>query len=100
MTPVKIADVAVANAVFRCVIEGDIRDGELYLVNFIEMAPEVITEFGLPIRYVDAVRRFPDGPPWWISGDQLHGQPPTVAERLLDQLVDAEPEHEFFNQGW
>ncbi len=99
VTPVKIADVAVANAVVRCVAEGAIRDGELHPGSFIEMSPEIITEFGLPIRYVDAVRRLPDGPPWWISGHRLHSQPPTVAERLLGQLVDAEPEREFFDQG-
>lgn len=99
VTPVKIADVAVANAVVRCVAEGDIRDGELHPGSFIEMSTEVITEFGLPIRYVDAVRRIPDGPPWWISGHQLHDQPPTVAQRLLDQLIDAEPERGFFDQG-
>lgn len=99
VTPVKIADVAVTNAVVRCVVDGDIRGGQLHPGNFIEMAPEIITELGLPIRYVDAVCRLPDGPPWWISGHQLHGQPSTVAERLLDQLVDAEPEREFFNQG-
>lgn len=50
-------------------------------------------------RHVDAVRRLPDRPPWWISGHQLHAQPPTVAQRLLDQLIDAEPERGFFDQG-
>ena len=63
------------------------------------MAPKIIIELGA----TDPLRRcgtsLPDGPPWWISGHQLHGQPSTVAERLLDQLVDAEPEREFFNQG-
>jgi protein-L-isoaspartate(D-aspartate) O-methyltransferase len=99
VTPVKIADVAGANAVIRCAVNGEIHSGELHPGNFIEMATEIITEFGLPIRYVDAVRKSPDGPPWWISGHQLHGQPPTVPERLLNQLVEAEPEREFFNQG-
>ncbi len=99
VTPVKIADVAGANAVLRCVVDGGIRHGELHPGNFIEMTPEIITELGLPIRYVDAVRRSPNGPPWWISGHQLHGRPPAVAERLLDQLVATEPEPEFFHQG-
>lgn len=99
MTPVKITDVVVANAVVRCVADGDIRDGELHPGSFIEMSPKIVTEFGLPIRYVDAVRRFPDRPPWWISGHQLHAQPPTVARRLLDQLIDAEPEPGFLHQG-
>ncbi|MGH3907230.1 MAG: protein-L-isoaspartate O-methyltransferase family protein [Pseudonocardiaceae bacterium] len=99
VTPVKIADVAAANAVVRCVVDGDVGAGELYPGNFIEMASEIITEFGLPIRYVDAVRRCPEGQPWWISGHRLHGQPPMVAQRLLDQVVRAEPEREFFNRG-
>ncbi|MGH3832846.1 MAG: protein-L-isoaspartate O-methyltransferase family protein, partial [Pseudonocardiaceae bacterium] len=99
VTPVKIADVAAANTVVRCVVNGDIRDGELHPDSFIEMSPEIITEFGLPIRYVDAVRRSPDGPPWWISGRQLHDQPPAVPERLLDELVKTEPERDFFTQG-
>jgi len=99
VTPVKIADVAAANAVVRCAVNGDIHDGELHPGNFIEMTSEIITEFGLPIRYVNAVRKSPDGPPWWISGHQFHGQPPTVPERLLRQLVETEPESEFFNQG-
>lgn len=99
VTPVKIADVAGANAVVRCVADGDIRDGELHPGNFIEMSSEIITEFGLPIRYVDAVRRSPDGSPWWISGHQLHGQPPIVPARLLDELAETEPERDFVNHS-
>lgn len=103
VTPVKIADVAAANAVIRCVANGDIHGGELHPGNFIEMSSEIITEFGLPIRYVDAMRRSPDGLPWWISGHQLHDQPPAVSERLLDELVETEPKRDFFDQnskGW
>lgn len=99
VTPVKIADVAGTNAIVRCVVDsGTVRDGELHPGSFIEMAPEVITDLGLPIRYVDAVRRLPEGPPWWISAHQLHHKPNSVAEHLLDRLVDAEPEPEFFDR--
>ncbi|MGH3625652.1 MAG: protein-L-isoaspartate O-methyltransferase family protein [Sciscionella sp.] len=99
VTPVKIADIAGTNAIVRCVVDGGtVRDGELYPGSFIEMAPEIITELGLPIRYVDAVRRLPVGPPWWISAHQLHQQPSTVAADLLAQLVEAEPEPEFFDR--
>lgn len=99
VTPVKIADVAGTNAIVRCVVDGGtVRDGELHPGSFIEMAPEIITELGLPIRYVDAVRRLPDGPPWWISAHQLHHQPNTVAEQLLAQLAEAEPKPEFFDR--
>lgn len=99
VSPVKIANVAGANAVLRCVINDGPRDGQLHPGSFIEMAPEVITEVGLPLRYVDAVHRQLDGPPWWISADQLHDQPPTSAKDLLDQLIKAESEHEFFTEG-
>lgn len=99
VTPVKIADVAGANAVVRCAVDGGtVRDGALHPGSFIEMAPEVITEFGLPIRYVNAVRRSPAGPPWWISARALHDQPATVANHLLANLAHAEPEPEFVNR--
>lgn len=99
VTPVKIAEVAGANAVVRCVVDaGTVRHGELHPGSFIEMAPEIISELGLPVRYVDAVRRSPDGPPSWISAQRLHHQPITVAERLLAQLAEAESEPEFFDR--
>lgn len=99
VTPVKIADVAGANAVLRCVADdGALRDGELHPGGFIEMAPEVITELGLPIRYVDSVRRQPDDTTWWISAHQLHHKPGSIAERLLAQLVGAKPGLDFFDR--
>jgi protein-L-isoaspartate(D-aspartate) O-methyltransferase len=104
VTPVKIADIASANAIVRCAADrGTIWHGELHPGSFIEMAPDVITDFGLPIRYVDAVRRLPGGTVWWISAHQLHDRLNDVAEQLLDQLSDAEPETGFFdrqNDDW
>ncbi|MBI3687088.1 MAG: methyltransferase domain-containing protein [Actinobacteria bacterium] len=99
VTPVKIADVAGTNAVVRCTLDGQIHGGELHPGSFIEMAPEVIIDFGMPIRYVDAVDRQADGQPWWVSGHRLHEQPAEVAQKLLDELVEAEPEQGFFDQG-
>ena len=99
VTPVKIADVACANALVRCTIDGGIRDGELHPGNFIEMAPGVITELAMPVRYVDAVHRSEGGAPWWISARLLHDQPREVATRLLTQIREAEPQAGFFTGG-
>ena len=99
VAPVKIADIAGTNAILRCVVDGGtVRDGELHPGSFIEMAPEIITELGLPIRYVDAVHRTTAGPAWWISAHQLHQQPSTVADQLLSDVAHAEPEPEFFDR--
>lgn len=95
VTPVKIADIAGANAVVRCVVDGAIRDGELHPGSFIEMAPDVITDFRLPVRYVDASQRVNDGPAWWLSARVLHDQPQHIAQRLLDQVREAEPQAGF-----
>jgi protein-L-isoaspartate(D-aspartate) O-methyltransferase len=63
VTPVKLAEVAGANAVVRCVVsQGQPRDGSPQPGSFIELAPEVITDFALPIRYVDASRVEAAGP--------------------------------------
>ncbi|MGQ0838009.1 protein-L-isoaspartate O-methyltransferase family protein [Actinokineospora sp.] len=99
VTPVKIADVAGTNAVVRCTLDDEINGGELHPGSFIEMAPDVITNFGLPIRYVDAVRRLPDCPSWWISAHQLHDRSSSVADNLLDSLSRADLEPGFFDQG-
>jgi protein-L-isoaspartate(D-aspartate) O-methyltransferase len=95
VAPVKIADVACANALVRCVVDDPIRDGELRPGNFIEMAPDVITELALPVRYVDASRVVEGMPPWWISARVLHDQPREIAERLLDQARETEPKADF-----
>lgn len=97
VTPVKIADIALANCLTRCVIDGDIHDGELLPGSFIEMAPEIITEFALPIRYVNASHSNVNGPPSWISAHRLHDQPQDTATRLLDQLRITEPGPGFFD---
>ncbi|PWK83219.1 protein-L-isoaspartate(D-aspartate) O-methyltransferase [Lentzea atacamensis] len=98
VSPVKLANVAGANAVLRCdVIDGEPQDGTLSPGSFIEMAPEVITNFALPLRYIDASRQGESGPPWWISAEQLHARPKDLAERLLDQASAAVPVPGFFN---
>ncbi|MBM7771763.1 protein-L-isoaspartate(D-aspartate) O-methyltransferase [Actinokineospora baliensis] len=97
VTPVKIADLAGTNAVVRCVIDDGVHQVGLHEGSFIEMAPEVITNFALPIRFVDAVRGNGDGPPWWLSATTLHDAPELSAETLLAQLATAEPKDNFLS---
>lgn len=94
VTPVKLAPVAAANALVRChVIDGRPGDGSLHPGSFIEMAAEVITDFGTPVRYVDAVSQpRDDTPPTWLSATRLHGEPNQVVQRLLHKLEAAEPQ--------
>lgn len=44
------------------------------------MHPEPITEFGLPIRYVDAASSADRAEPWWISAEWLHAAAPERAD--------------------
>lgn len=52
----------------------------------IEMHGDVLTEFRLPLRYVDAARHTPSGPSW-ISGVTLHDHPASAADKLLQALA-------------
>lgn len=100
VTPVKLAEVAGANAVVRCVVsQGQPREGTLRPGSFIELAPEVITDFALPIRYVDASRVEGAGPAVWISAVRLHGQPPETSEALLEEVRVAKAVPDFLTGG-
>ena len=72
VTPVKIADIACANAVVRVEVGDEIRGSEVRPGSFIEMAPEVVTELALPQRYVNASATSEGQAPWWISARVLH----------------------------
>jgi protein-L-isoaspartate(D-aspartate) O-methyltransferase len=97
VTPVKIASVAGANATIRAVVSDGVRSAEFHHGYFIEMAPEVITELGLPVRFVDAVHRPSEAQPWWISGPVFRDRPKDMAQKLLDQLVVADSAADFFD---
>ncbi|WP_433268220.1 protein-L-isoaspartate O-methyltransferase family protein [Actinosynnema sp. CS-041913] len=99
VTPVKIADIACANVLIRCEIRDGIRSVDVRPGNFIEMAPEVVTELALPQRFVNASVVTEGAPPWWISAHELHDQPRAVAERLLDQAHIAVPRPDFLPVG-
>lgn len=57
------------------------------------MAPQVITDFGTPVRYIDAVSEPRDDTPLtWLSATRLHGEPDQTVQRLLPKLDAAEPQ--------
>ncbi|MDX2968342.1 methyltransferase domain-containing protein [Kribbella solani] len=98
LTPVKIADIAGAHAIVRCMVR-DSRptDGTLHIGSFIEMAPDVVTDFSVPIRYVDGARRLSEDETVWISAHQLHNQPKAAVDFLLAELEKDSPTAAFID---
>ncbi len=98
VTPVKIAEIAAANALMRCQItNGRPTDVSLHPGSFIEMTPDAHTEFGVPRRYVNAVFRTSERAPVWLSARALHDQPQPVADALVRELADATPQLGFLS---
>lgn len=91
LTPVKVAPVALATLLVRAEVrQQQLVNQTFHRGRFIEMRPEVVTQFGLPIRDVDAHRRNElDRPPLWISAVALHSQDRAAAEAMLDLLGTA-----------
>ncbi|MFD6142070.1 protein-L-isoaspartate O-methyltransferase [Promicromonospora sp. NPDC060271] len=96
VAPVKVARLARAHAIVTVTVAGgrpsavSARPG-----GYIEMHPEPVTVFGLPLRYVDA-SHVPDGAePWWFSSPALRevpGAPSQILDRLRsDHLASATP---------
>ena len=113
VAPVKVAPLAAANAIAAVTVTGGrptavrARRG-----GYIEMHPEPVTVFGLPLRYVDASYVAADGAvpddtgvsantevpddtevlgntePWWLSSPGLRAVP-GAAGRVLERLRDA-----------
>lgn len=93
LTPVKVAPIALATLLVRAEVEQhQLVNPTFHRGRFIEMRPEVVTEFGLPIGDVDAYRKLPDGPPLWISAVALRGRGEAAMEVLLDLLGAAASE--------
>lgn len=89
VAPVKVARLARAHAIVTVTVTAgrpvavSARPG-----GYIEMHPEPVTVFGLPLRYVDAAH-VPDGAePWWLSSPALR-EDPDAARRLLELLRSA-----------
>lgn len=86
VAPVKIARLARAHAIVGITVaEGRPSAVSVRPGGYIEMHPEPVTVFGLPLRYVDA-SHVPDGAePWWLSSPALR-EVPGAASQVLDQL--------------
>ncbi|WP_109508924.1 protein-L-isoaspartate O-methyltransferase family protein [Nocardioides speluncae] len=96
VSPVKIADIALANAILSCrIIDNEPVELGLRPGGFIEMTPDSPTDLGLPRAFVDTVRPETDGPPVWISASALHDQPSSTADRLAAELVAAKPRRSY-----
>ena len=74
VAPVKVARLARAHAIVAITVtEGRPTAVSARPGGYIEMHPEPVTIFGLPLRYVDA-SHVPDGAePWWLSSAALRG---------------------------
>lgn len=87
LTPVKVAPLASANALIRCVVQdGEPTNPRLHPGSFIEMHNEVIPDIAVPVRYVDATSRAPDSAPAWISAAWLR-QPDVEPSNVFDRLL-------------
>jgi protein-L-isoaspartate(D-aspartate) O-methyltransferase len=85
LTPVKVAEIACANLLVRLeVVRREPARAILHPGNFIEMHGEPITDFGLPVRYVDAVVRNRLGT-WWLSSPDLRAG--GLAQGCLEHLA-------------
>lgn len=85
VTPVKAAEVAGATVVARCFVRRhQLANASLHQGSFIEMHADPITDFGLPIRYTDAVVHNAKGT-WWLSSPDLRVT--GLAHRRLNHLA-------------
>lgn len=92
VSPVAIADVALANGILRCrITDGRPHGATLHPGSFIEMASHPVDELDVPSRYVDAVYRHEPDLAVWTSAHALHSQPALVSDALTRQLASASP---------
>ncbi|MFJ3404162.1 protein-L-isoaspartate O-methyltransferase [Promicromonospora sp. NPDC090134] len=68
VAPAKVAELATAHAIVAITVtDGRPRIVAVRSGGYIEMHPEPVTVFGLPLRYVAASHAPDDAEPWWIS---------------------------------
>ncbi|MGQ0718260.1 MAG: protein-L-isoaspartate O-methyltransferase family protein [Pseudonocardiales bacterium] len=85
VTPVKVAPIAGANMILRVdVHQGRAIARDVHLGGYIEMHSEVITDFPVPVRYVDGLLRL-DHHTIWVSAPELR-EHPELADRAV-QLI-------------
>ncbi len=86
VTPVKVAPIADANMILRVdVHEGRPIARDVHLGGYIEMHSEVITDFPVPVRYVDGLLRL-DAYTVWVSAPELREQP-ELADRAVKLIA-------------
>lgn len=86
VAPVKVAELATAHAIVAIrVTAGQSKVVSVRPGGYIEMHPEPVTVFGLPLRYVAASHVPDDAEPWWISSPALSGVL-SEAGLVLDRL--------------
>ena len=89
VAPVKVAELATAHAIVAITVtDGSPRVVAVRPGGYIEMHPEPVTVFGLPLRYVAASHVPDDAEPWWISSLASRQVPGTVG-LVLDRLRSA-----------
>ncbi|MCK2245230.1 MULTISPECIES: methyltransferase domain-containing protein [unclassified Crossiella] len=100
VAPVKIAEIAHANAVILCTLhQGAPVNPALHPGSFIDMHHEVIEELGRPVRFVDSELRDDAGSAWWLSATALRDHAMREsATALLEQIRLAEPVTGFLPQ--
>lgn len=86
VTPVKVAPIAGANMILRV----DVREGrpiarDVHLGGYIEMHSEVITDFPVPVRYVDGLLRL-DNHTVWVSAPELR-EHPELTDRAVQMIA-------------
>jgi protein-L-isoaspartate(D-aspartate) O-methyltransferase len=90
VTPVKVAPIASANMILRV----DVHDSrpsarDVRLGGYIEMHSEVITDFPVPVRYVDGLLRVGNDTTWdtvWVSAPELR-EHPELADRAVRMIA-------------
>ena len=86
VAPVKVAELATAHAIVAVTVTaGHPRVVAVRPGGYIEMHPEPVTVFGLPLRYVTASHVPDDAEPWWISS-LAQRKVPGALGLVLDRL--------------
>lgn len=87
VTPIKVAPIAGANMILRA----DVHDSrpfarDVHLGGYIEMHSQVITDFPVPVRYVDGILRLAEHAVW-VSAPALREHPELAAAAV--QMIAA-----------
>lgn len=91
VAPISLTDLAKTHAVVRARYDGALSGltGEAIIPGgFVEACDQVLDQWLVPPRGVDALIREDADHPWWLSTDWLrHGADPQLGQNLLKQLI-------------